>query len=82
MKILIDNRTELTNEEIGTIIDDLQEGEKGNTQYYGKWKGYAIKYKGKALHIETMVMKKYFKVLVLEGEKYEQRRNMERHSRI
>lgn len=45
MKILIDNRTELTNEEIGTIIDDLQEQEKNTTQYYGKWKGYSIKYK-------------------------------------
>lgn len=65
MKILIDNRTNLTNEEIGTIIDDLQEREKNTTQYYGKWKGYSIEYKGKALHIETMVMKRYFKVLIL-----------------
>lgn len=68
MKILIDNRTELTNEEIGTIIDDLQDREKNTTQYYGKWKGYSLKYKGKALHIETMVMKRYFKVLVYRGE--------------
>lgn len=68
MKILIDNRTELTNEEIGIIIDDLQEREKASTQYYGKWKGYTLEYKEKELHIETMVMKKYFKILVLEGE--------------
>ena len=66
MKILIDNRTKLTNEEIGTIIDDLQNREKNTTQYYGKWKGYTLEYKGIELHIETMVMKKYYKVLVLK----------------
>lgn len=66
MKIFIDNRTQLSNEEVGIIIDDLQEREKATTQYYGKWKGYEIKIKGKNIHIETMVMKRYFKVLLLE----------------
>ena len=66
MKIFIDNRTQLSNEEIGSIIDNLQEKEKGTTQYYGKWKGYEIETKTKKIHIETMVMKKYFKVLLLE----------------
>lgn len=28
MKILIDNRTQLSNEEVGIILDDLQEREK------------------------------------------------------
>ena len=69
MKILLDNRTKLTNEEVGIIIDDLQEREKGTTQYYGKWKGYELEIKDKKIHIETMVMKKYFKVLIQEGDK-------------
>lgn len=66
MKILIDNRTQLSNKDVGIIIDGLQEKEKGTTQYYGKWKGYEIETKIKKIHIETMVMKKYFKVLLLE----------------
>ena len=66
MKIFIDNRTQLSNEEIGSIIDSLQEKEKRTTQYYGKWKGYELEIKDKKIHIETMVMKKYFKVLLLE----------------
>lgn len=66
MKILIDNKTQLSNKEIGIIIDDLQEREKNITQYYGKWKGYELEIKDKKIHIETMVMKKYFKVLLLE----------------
>lgn len=70
MKILIDNRTSLNNEEVGIILDDLQEREKGSTQYYGKWKGYELENKiGQKLKIETMVMKKYFKVLLQEGDK-------------
>lgn len=39
---------------------------KNTTQYYGKWKGYEFEIKDKKIHIETMVMKKYFKVLLLE----------------
>ena len=66
MKIFIDNRTQLSNKEIGIIVDDLQEKEKNTTQYYGKWKGYELEIKDKKIHIETMVMKKYFKVLLLE----------------
>lgn len=66
MKIFIDNRTQLNNTDVGIIIDDLQEREKQTTQYYGKWKGYEIETKTKKIHIETMVMKKYFKVLLLE----------------
>lgn len=70
MKILIDNRTQLNNEEVGIIIDDLQEREKGTTQYYGKWKGYELEIKDKKIHIETMIMKRYFKVsLMQEGDK-------------
>lgn len=69
MKILIDNRTQLNNEEVGIIIDDLQEREKGKKQYYGKWKGYELEYRiGKKLYIETMIMKRYFKVLILEDK--------------
>ena len=67
MKILIDNRTKLNNEEIGIIIDDLQEREKSSTQYYGKWKGYEITNKGYTnIRVETLVMKRYFKVLIME----------------
>ena len=66
MKIFIDNRTQLSNKEIGIIVDDLQEREKQTTQYYGKWKGYELGIKDKKIHVETMVMKKYFKVLLLE----------------
>ena len=66
MKTLIDNRTNLSYEEIGSILDSIQEKEKGTTQYYGKWKGYELEIKDKKIHIETMVMKKYFKVLLLE----------------
>ena len=66
MKILIDNRTQLSNKDVGIIIDDLQEREKQTTQYYGKWKGYEIEIKDKKIHIETMVMKKYFKVLLFQ----------------
>ncbi len=66
MKIFIDNRTQLNYTDVGIIIDDLQEREKQTTQYYGKWKGYEIELKDKKIHIETMVMKKYFKVLLLE----------------
>lgn len=50
MKILIDNRTKLNNEEIGIILDDLN-------------------YRGQKFKIETMVMKRYFKVLIVEGDK-------------
>ena len=66
MKIFIDNRTQLNNTDVGIIIDDLQEREKQTTQYYGKWKGYEIEIKDKKIHIETMVMKKYFKVLLFQ----------------
>lgn len=66
MKILIDNRTQLTNEEVGIIIDDLQEREKATTQYYGKWKGYELEIRNKRIQIETMIMKKYFKVILVE----------------
>ena len=70
MKILIDNRTQLNNEEVGIIIDDLQERERATTQYYGKWKGYELEIKDKKIHIETMIMKRYFKVLLMqEGNK-------------
>lgn len=69
MKILIDNRTKLSNEDIGIIIDDLQEREKRTTQYYSKWKGYELELKdGRKYKVETMVMKKYYKVLILEKE--------------
>ena len=67
MKILIDNRTTLNNEEIGIIIDDLQEREKGSTQYYNKWKGYELEYKDIRIKIETLVLKKYLKILIMEG---------------
>lgn len=69
MKIFIDNRTQLSNEEIGSIIDSLQEKEKGTTQYYGKWKGYVLERKNnKKYKIETLVMKRYLKVLILEDK--------------
>lgn len=68
MKIFIDNRTQLNNTDVGIIIDDLQEREKQTTQYYGKWKGYELETKKYKIHIETMVMKKYFKVLLLEDK--------------
>ena len=68
MKILIDNRTKLNNEEIGIIVDDIQEREKGSTQYYGKWKGYELENRiGEKLKIETLVMKRYFKILIMEN---------------
>jgi len=66
MKILIDNRTNLSNESIGIILDDIQEREKNSTQYIGKWKGYELEIDGIKLHIETIVMKRYFKVLIME----------------
>lgn len=70
MKILIDNRTKLNNEEIGIIIDDLQEREKGSTQYYGKWKGYIIEKEDYTnIRVETLVMKRYLKVLINYGGK-------------
>lgn len=63
----MNNYKEIENkEEIGIIIDDLQEREKGSTQYYGKWKGYELKYGDEKLKIETLVMKRYFKVLIME----------------
>lgn len=72
MKILIDNRTQLSNEEVGIILDDLQEREKRTTQYYGKWKGYELDYSRIGLKlkikIETIIMKRYFKVLILEDK--------------
>ena len=70
MKILIDNRTQLSNEEVGIILDDLQEREKRTTQYYGKRKGYELDYSriGLKLKIETIIMKRYFKVLILEDK--------------
>ena len=68
MKILIDNRTNLSYEEIGSILDGIQEKEKGTTQYYGKWKGYEIETKTKRIKIETMIMQRYFKVLIMEEQ--------------
>ena len=46
MKILIDNRTELSNQSVGILIDNLQEREKNSTQYIGKWKGYELEIDG------------------------------------
>lgn len=70
MKILIDNRTSLNNEEVGIILDDLQEREKCSTQYYGKWKGYELENRiGNKIKVETLVMKRYFKILLQEGDK-------------
>ena len=66
MKILIDNRTNLSNESIGIILDDIQEREKNSTQYIGKWKGYELEIKSGKFHIETITMKRYFKVLIIE----------------
>ncbi len=68
MKTLIDNRTNLSYEEIGSILDGIQEKEKGTTQYYGKWKGYEIETKTKRIKIETMIMQRYFKVLIMEEQ--------------
>jgi hypothetical protein len=73
MKILIDNRTKLNNEEIGYIIDTLQKREKGSTQYCGKWKGYELENRiGEKLKIETLVMKRYLKILIMEENNEEQ----------
>lgn len=68
MRTLIDNRTKLSYEEIGSILDVIQEKEKGTTQYYGKWKGYEIEIKTKRIKIETMIMKRYFKILIMEEQ--------------
>ena len=68
MKILIDNRTKLNNEEIGVAIDIILEREKNTTQYYRKWKTYELDYRiGVKLKIETLVMKRYLKVLIMES---------------
>lgn len=66
MKILIDNRTNLSNESIGIILDDIQEREKNSTQYIGKWKGYEFEMNTGWFHIETQLMKRYFKVVITE----------------
>jgi hypothetical protein len=66
MKILIDNRTNLSNKSIGIILDDLQEREKNSTQYIGKWKGYELEVGTGKFDIETLVMKRYFKVVITE----------------
>lgn len=69
MKILIDNRTDLNFEEVGIIIADIQEREKNTTQYIGKWKAYQLELRnGKNIGIETLVMKRYFKILIMERE--------------
>lgn len=69
MKILIDNRTNLCNTEVGHLIDFLQEIEKGQTQYYGKWKGYELNNpQYEKLHVETMVKKRYLKILIYEDK--------------
>lgn len=68
MKTLIDNRTNLSCEEIGSILDGIQEKEKGTTQYYGKWKVYEIETKTKRIKIETMIMQRYFKILIMEEQ--------------
>lgn len=67
MKILIDNRTNLSNQDVGIIIDDLQEREKYSTQFYNKWKGYEFNFEDKGIYkIETLVLQRYFKVLIME----------------
>lgn len=66
MKILIDNRTDLKNELIGILLDEIQQKEKNSTQYIGKWKGYELEMKTGKFHIETLIMKRYFKVLITE----------------
>lgn len=72
MKTLIDNRTNLNFEDIGIIIDDIQEREKRITQYIGKWKGYELEFRnGKKIKIETMIMKRYYKILIIEKENKE-----------
>ena len=69
MKILIDNRINLCNTEVGHLIDFLQEIEKGQTQYYGKWKGYELNNpQYEKLHVETMVKKRYLKILICEDK--------------
>lgn len=66
MKTLIDNRTDLCFEDIGTIIDYIQEREKNTTQYIGKWTGYKLAYKNKNIAIETMIMKRFLKIIIRE----------------
>lgn len=69
MKILIDNRTNLKYEDIGIIIDDLQEREKNQTQYNGKWKGYELEFRdGRIIKVETQIMKRYFKIILIKME--------------
>ena len=66
MKILIDNRTNLSNKSIGIILDDIQQREKNSTQYIGKWKGYELEMETGKFDIETLIMKRYFKVVIIE----------------
>lgn len=67
-KILIDNRTDLSYKEVGNLLDNLFENQKGQTNYVGKWCAYEFHHHKKIYTVETMVMKRYFKIFIMESE--------------
>lgn len=58
MKILIDNRTNLSNTEIGILLDMIDLSNE-------KWYYYEYVY-NKSYHVEALKMKRYLKVFIME----------------
>ena len=61
MKILIDNRTNLSNKQIGYLLDTIQINKK-------IWVIYELEYLGKTYHVEILPIKRYLKAFIKEIE--------------
>lgn len=64
---LIDNCTDLSNEEIGILIDGINKNL--NTIYYGKQDYIEFKYKGRIIAVYITYLKRYVKYVFDELRK-------------
>ena len=65
MKILIDNRTNLSIKQTGYLIDTIQANKK-TADFKKTWLICELEYLEKTYHIETLQMKRYLKVFIIE----------------
>ena len=61
---LIDNCTNLSNQDIGIILDKISKGI--DTIYYGKVDGKKLEYKGKTIVVNIYYKKRYTKFDIFE----------------
>lgn len=73
MKILIDNRTNLSNEETGHFIDRFLEIHPMMKDYFEceKWRNWKFRYEDKIINMEALLKKRYLKITISEAENFE-----------